>query len=266
MKKYLAVLKISLAQEFVYRLNFVVWRVRNVLQFILIYFLWSSVFSDPARQVFGYDRTKILTYIFGILVLRALVFSARVVDMAGEISEGKITNYLLKPVNYFRYWASRDAASKLLNLGFATAELIALYLVFKPEIFLQENPFILAAFFLAVTFALILFFCILFLVNMIAFWLPENGWAAQFLFIVIITEFASGGVFPLDIFPSLIQKILYSFPFPYLLFFPLQVYLGKATGLALIKCLVAAGIWTLVLLVIIKAVWRRGVKNYAGIS
>jgi ABC-2 type transport system permease protein len=231
MKKYLSVFRISFAQEFAYRLNFIMWRIRNVLQIILVYFLWSSVFEDPTRQVFGYDREKILTYVFGILILRAIVLSARAVDVAGEIANGEITNLLLKPINYFRYWASRDAASKFLNLSFAALEISILYFVFKPQLFLQTDFLVLMAFILAVILAVILFFCLLFLVNMFTFWLPENGWAAQFLFIGIITEFFSGGVFPIDILPGIIQKILYILPFPYLLFFPLQVYLGKITGL-----------------------------------
>ena len=103
MKKYLQIFKLSFQQEFAYRLNFVMWRVRNILQIILLFFLWSSVFKDPQTEVFGYNQEKILTYVFGILILRAIVFSARAVDVAGEISNGDITNFLLKPVSYFKY-------------------------------------------------------------------------------------------------------------------------------------------------------------------
>jgi len=102
-KKYLQIFKLSFQQEFAYRLNFVMWRVRNILQIILLFFLWSSVFKDPQTEVFGYNQEKILTYVFGILILRAIVFSARAVDVAGEISNGDITNFLLKPVSYFKY-------------------------------------------------------------------------------------------------------------------------------------------------------------------
>jgi len=264
MNKYWQIFKISFAQEFAYRLNFIMWRVRNIMQIILVYFLWSSVFVDPSRQVFGYNREKILTYVFGILVLRAIVLSARVVDMAGEIANGEITNYLVKPISYFKYWASRDAASKLLNLSFATVEVIVLYFIFRPQIFIQTDFLILVSTALSVGFAVVLFFCLLFLVNLVTFWMPENGWAAQFLFIAIITEFASGGVFPLDIFPAAFQKALYCLPFPYLLFFPLQVYLGKIGGLTLVGGLGMAGVWILILILAVKVVWLKGIKNYSA--
>jgi len=264
MTKYFSIFKISFAQEFAYRLNFIMWRVRNVMQVILVYFLWGSVFSDPSRQVFGYDRERILTYIFGILVLRAIVISAKVVEMSAEISDGRIINYLLKPVNYFKYWASRDVASKTLNLSFAAVELVVLYFIFKPQIFLQTNLFTLCIFVFSVGIALVLYFCLLFLVNLPTFWWPENGWAFQFLFMVVILEFLSGSVFPLDIFPSVLQKILYFLPAPYLLFFPLQVYLGKLSGLDLVKGLGISCAWILVLLVAIKIIWQKGLRAYSA--
>ena len=264
MKKYLQIFKISFQQEFAYRLNFIMWRVRNVLQVLLTFFLWSSVFRDPETSVFGYNQEKILTYVFGILVLRAVVFSARAVDVAGEISNGDITNFLLKPVNYFKYWATRDAASKALNLSFAFFEIIILYLILKPHLFFQADPGVLFAVLISLVFAVVIFFCLLFITNMSAFWMPENGWAAQFLFIVIVTEFLSGGIFPLDILPDAMQKILYSLPFPYLLFFPLQVYLGKIAGMEIVRGLITSLFWIIILLFSVKFIWLRGLRRYSA--
>jgi len=263
-KKYLQIFKLSFQQEFAYRLNFVMWRVRNILQIILLFFLWSSVFKDPQTEVFGYNQEKILTYVFGILILRAIVFSARAVDVAGEISNGDITNFLLKPVNYFKYWATRDIASKILNLGFSVFEITILFLILKPNLFLQTNLLTLFAVLISLTMAVILFFCLLFITNMSAFWMPENGWAAQFLFIAIITDFLSGGVFPLDILPLAFQKVLYSTPFPYLLFFPLQVYLGKIAGLEIIRGLATAFTWVFILFMTVKFIWAKGLRRYSA--
>jgi ABC-2 type transport system permease protein len=266
MGKYLSVFRISFAQEFAYRINFLMWRVRNVMQLFLVFFIWSSIFSDPSRQLFGYDREKILTYVFGILVIRAIVLSARAVDVAGEISRGDITNYLLKPINYFRYWFTRDISSKALNLGFAALEAVILFVILRPVIFIQKDGLILILFILSLIIAVLTFFCLLFLVNLIAFWMPENGWAAQFLFIVIITEFLSGGVFPLDILPLGIQNVLYSLPFPYLLFFPLQVYLGKLSTAFVFKGIAISFIWVIILGFSLRKVWNSGIKQYQAVG
>jgi len=144
--KYFQIFKISFAQEFAYKVNFIMWRVRNVIQVLIAYYLWSTVFADPTISVFGYDRAKILTYIFGMILIRALVFSARSVDVPQEISEGSLSNYLVRPMNYFKFWFTRDASSKALNFAFSIVEFGILALIFTPPIFFQTNPLYLLAF------------------------------------------------------------------------------------------------------------------------
>jgi ABC-2 type transport system permease protein len=262
MKKYWSVFKISFQQEFVYRLNFIMWRVRNIMQIFLVFFLWDAVFSNPNRVVFGYDRAKILTYVFGLLIVRAFVLSTRAVDVAGEISSGDLSNYLIKPVSYFRYWLTRDISSKSLNLFFAVAEAILLYFLLKPPFFVQANLWYLTGFIASLVLAMLIFFVLLFLTSTIPFWMPESAWGAQFLVIAIITEFLSGALFPLDVLPSVVQNVLSFTPFPYLIFFPLQVYLGKIDTLAIIKGLSISLFWAVALWFILKAVWSRGLKVY----
>lgn len=266
MKKYFSVFKISFQQEFVYRLNFIMWRVRNVFQIFLIFFLWNAVFSQPGAVVFGYDRTKILTYVFGILVLRAIVFSARTVDVSGEISSGDLTNYLLKPVSYFKYWFTRDLSSKALNLSFAVVETGILYILLKPVFFIQTNPTLLFSFLTSLALAIFLYFHILFIVNLVAFWTPESGWAFQFLFMAIIAEFLSGGIFPLDILPLAFQKAIYLLPFPYVLFFPLQVYLGKIATSAIVVGLITACLWLVILNLMLRYMWNKGLHRYEAVG
>jgi ABC-2 type transport system permease protein len=262
MKKLLSIFRISFAQEFAYRLNFIMWRVRNVMQILLLFFLWTSVFPNTQRMLFGYDRVRILTYVFGIMVVRAIVFSARAVDVSGEIANGDLTNLLLKPVSYFKYWLTRDLSSKALNLAFAAVETGILFFILKPDIFLQTNLVSLLAFGLSLAIAILVFFSILMLINFVAFWAPEMGWASQFLFVVVITEFLSGALFPLDILPRAIQNFLFLTPFPYLIFVPIQIYLGKISGAVMLKGIIVSGIWLVVLLTLLKWVWRRGLLVY----
>lgn len=261
MEKYLQVFKISFAQEFAYRLNFVMWRVRNVLQIFLIFFLWDTVFSDPQRVVFGYDRAKILTYVFGMMVVKAIVASSRSIDISSEISQGNLTNYLLKPINYFKYWFARDIASKSLNLAFSVVEMCFLYLLLRPVIFFQTNPLYLGGFLISLILAVMLFYLLMTIFSMVPIWYPENAWGAIFLLIVFV-DFLGGGVFPLDVLSPAIQKYIYLSPFPYLIFMPIQIYLGKISLLLATKSIVIAFIWFGILMFILHKVWSLGLKVY----
>lgn len=262
MKKYLQVFKISFQQEFAYRINFVMWRVRNVMQIFLVFFLWDAVFSDPSRVIFGYDRAKILTYVFGLIIVKAFVFSAKSVDVAGEVSGGDLSNYLLRPVNYFKYWLARDISSKLLNLVFAIGESFILFLILKPPFFIQTDLFSLLAFLVSVVLAMLIFFILLFITSSIPFWIPEAAWGVHFLITVVVVEFLSGALFPLDVLPSSLQNFLSYTPFPYMIFFPLQVYLGKVVGFAVIKGILVSAIWIIVLWFGMNSLWSKGLKAY----
>ena len=79
----------------------------------MTYFLWNGIFTSN-QNVFGYQKTDMLTYVFAVLAIQTLVLSAPSSDnIGGEISSGDLGNYLLKPINYLKYWFTRDLSSKL---------------------------------------------------------------------------------------------------------------------------------------------------------
>ena len=262
MRKYLFIFKISFEEEFAYKWNFILWRFRNVLQIFLTYFLWSTVYSDPSKQIFGYDREKILTYVFGVMIVKALVLSARAMDVSRDVASGDLSNYLMKPINYFGYWFTRDIASKLLNLVFASVEFLLLYLILRPPFFLQTDPVLILAFFISIILAILMYFFILMLISAIPFWLPELGWGSHFLVTVVIVEALSGSIFPINILPSIMQSVILATPFPYLIYFPVQVYLGAVTGWALLGGILISSAWVGVLWISLNIVWQKGLKVY----
>lgn len=262
MKKYWQIFKISFQQEFAYKLSFIIWRLRSILQVAATFFLWDAAFSNPGRTLFGYSKAQILTYVFGVLIVRAFVLSARAVDVAGEVANGDLSNYLIKPVSYFKYWLTRDLASKALNLFFAFFETLILYLIIRPPFFLQTNAFYLITFFASLFFAMFIFFTLLFMTSTVPFWMPEVAWGAQFLVVVVVIEFLSGSLFPIDILPAVMQKVLYALPFPYLIFFPLQTYLGKLPVAQVMSGLLVSLCWSVILWLILKFIWSKGLKVY----
>lgn len=260
-EKYIAVFRISFEQEFVYRINFLMWRLRNIMQFFLVFFLWDSVFYDSSKQFFGYDRAKILTYVFGILIVKAIVYSSRSIDISGDIARGSLSNFLLKPISYFKYWFTRDTSSKALNLIFAFFETVVLFIILRPPFFIQTNVITILFFLASLVIAIFLYFTVILCLSMIPFWYPEQSWGTMFLF-MIFSDFLGGGIFPLDIMPQNIQKIIYLTPFPHMLFTPLQIYIGKFSIERTLYCLGIGLLWVLLLTIIVKKMWKVGLKEY----
>lgn len=262
MKKYWTVFKISWSNSFIYRLNFIFWRLRSVIVILTVYFLWDAIFKNGG-EIFGYDRAKILTYVFLTLVLRSLVMGLRSIDAAGEISDGRLSNYLLKPLNYHFYWFSRDLADKSLNVIFSILEITVLYFLLQPPLFFPSDLQTISLFGLSLVGALILNFVFGNLASNFSFWTPGNAWGFWFLFLVF-QDFLGGVMFPLDVFPKAVYNLIMLLPFPYLLFFPINVYTGRIVGVELLQGLAIMAFWLVTGIFVLRGEWKLGIKNYEG--
>jgi len=261
MKKYFTVFLVSWQNEFVYRVNFILWRIRNLLRFSMIYFLWAGIFISN-RNVFGYNQPQMLTYVFMVFLMGTLILSAPSSDnIGGEIGNGDISNYLVKPVGYLKYWFIRDIASKSLNILFAIVELFLVWLVLKPQLIIPSSPQIIFGFVTAVLIATCLYYLLSCLVRFIAFWTPENTWGLSFLLLVFV-ETLAGGIFPLNILPSWIYTFLQFTPFPYLVYFPIAIFTEKIAGWELIRILLQSTGWLVLIFWMTKYTWKRGLVVY----
>lgn len=272
MQKYLSVIKISLAQEFVYKLNFIMWRVRNIIQILVFFFLWTAVFETQTDNLgvevsyFGYTQSSIVAYTFLLILIRSIVMATKSNDVSGYISSGELSNYLVKPISFFKYLLARDVSVKFLNILFSFFEILILYLVLKPIIFIQTNPYQLILFIISLLIAGFIFFSIMMLSSSAPFWVPEIGWGVQFLVTVIFVEFLSGAFFPLDVFPKPLFEFLKLTPFPYLVFIPIQTYLGNLSVFETVKNLVIGLLWSVILWLIMNKVWKKGLKIYEAVG
>jgi len=261
--KYITATKVSWQAGFVYRLNFVMWRVRMVIQLLALYFLWLAI-TSKSPNAFGYDQATMLVYVLGSSVMRALVFSSRSIDVQGEISNGDLNNYLIKPLNYFRYWFFRDFADKALNIIFSIGELVVLFLLLRPPVIIQSDPLAWLGFLVMAPLAMILYYYFSLLISMTTFWYPEgDGWPQRF-FVFTILESLSGGLFPLDILPAPVYSVLQNLPTAYFIFVPMQVYLGRIQGMELVGAIGVTVFWVLVLWWLARVVWHRGLKVYGA--
>ena len=94
-----------------YRLSFVLWRVRSVMQLVVTYFLWWAIFSQHT-ELFGYTQSMMLTYILLGAIVRPLVMGTRTQEVGGMINDGSLSNYLIRPMNIFRFSLVATSATK----------------------------------------------------------------------------------------------------------------------------------------------------------
>lgn len=263
MRKYLTVFAVDWQSQFIYRLNFILWRFRNVLQLLMTYFLWRGIFVSN-QSVYGYSQPQMLTYVFLVLIVQTLVVSAPSSDnIGGEIANGDLSNYLVKPISYLKYWFTRDLSSKLLNILFAFFEIILLWLLLKPIIQFPATPFVALSSVVSSVLAVAIYFFVSASTRFVAFWAPENTWPVAFLVLVLL-QILAGGIFPLDILPRWASTVLQFTPFPYLVYYPIAIFVGKISGWEIVRILLQSLLWLWIMYKLTRIVWKRGLINYAS--
>ena len=262
MRKYWKVVRNTWDEMLMYRLSLVMWRVRITIHVLTLYFLWLAVLPESSDQLFGYTQASMLTYILVLNLVSALVTPTRSYAIGDDIVSGNLSYMLLKPIDYFFYWFSKDVGDRVADVLFSIIELSLLFFFLRPPFFIQLDPLYLLLFFIAMGFSLVLYFFFNLLLGFIGFWSAEI-WAPRFIFYTIVSFFA-GGYFPLDILPQPFFALFHALPFGNLLYFPVKIYLGQLSLPEVVNGLVVSFGWVLFFSVLIQLVWRRGLKVYTA--
>jgi len=257
-KKYLAVFIVTIKEYFVYRLNFILWRFRVVLNILLPLFLWSAVL-DRNPVVGNYGRTQFVSYLLYGNLIATFVFGTRTFDISSDINDGKIINTLLKPVSFFSYNFAKEIADKAVNLFFAIFEIFFLIWLFKLNIVSPNNLFLFLPIF--VNSILISYFINLSL-SFIGFWTTEV-WPIRFIFIILLS-FVAGNYFPLDILPPTTYKLILLTPFPYMFYLPTKILINQQLTINnLFPLIILSYFWLLASYFLARLVWHKGIKSFS---
>lgn len=261
MQQYIQIIKNTWAEMMTYRLNFILWRVRMVLQLLVTYFLWFAIFSGQ-KELFGYKQSMILTYVLLSNIIRTIVLGTTTMEIGQIINNGVLSNFLIRPINFFKYYIAKDIGDKLLNFGFSLIEITILIVILRPPIFFQSSPMVIVLALIAAALGMVLYFYFSLALGIIGFWSPDI-WAPRFLSFVIM-EFFAGGLFPLDILPKPLFLVSQSLPFYYFIYFPLKVYLGQLTFMSMVTGFLVGLCWVGAFIYLVGKLWNKGLRVYTA--
>jgi len=260
-RKYGFVFALYLQEGFALRSTFLMERFRSLIVLLSFYYFWTALLAHRASFA-GYDRTQIITYTLGINLLRGLVFATRTDQIPAEINHGRVSAYLLRPMNFTLYTFVRDLSEKSINLVSVVIEITGLIWIFHMPIRWPHEALTWLWFALSVGGAVALFFYLTFMVGCWGFWTAE-AWGPRFL-LELFLEFTAGAFFPIDVLAPALQTVLKMFPSPYLVFFPLNVFLERLTPQQLARGFAMQLTWIVVAAVAAQTVWRRGLVVYSA--
>jgi len=265
LRKYWKVFDIGLQNTFVYRWNFLLRSLFGLVPLAGTVFIWKAIFEGSQSKVGGYDFAAMIWYFLLIILVDNLVTPTEDEwQIASDIREGQISAFLIKPLNYLGYRLSLFVSYRLVYTLVTVIPVGLVFYWFRELIVLPQLKVTWFLFFLSAAMAAGISFLIAYTLALLAFWILE---ISTIVFILYSFEyFLSGQTFPLDIMPMWFQAILRWTPFPYELFFPVQVFLERVRGAELWLGLGIQAGWVAILYLLSQAVWRRGIRHYQAVG
>jgi len=265
MKKYWHVIGIGIQNNLTYRVNYLTRTLFSFIPLFAMLSLWRTIYhgKEPGSALGGYTQAQMIFYYLMVAVVD--VFTAVNEDdwqIAADIREGNISQFLLKPIDYLWYRLCLFCSGRIAFISMAGVPLAVFIFCFREYFVAPASLTALLAFPLALLLTALLQFFVSYTMAMLAFWLLE---ISTFIFILFAFEYvASGHLFPLDLLPPALQHVLWFTPFPSMLYTPVAIYMGKIAGADLVRALAMQLGWMMVGYGLARFAWRRGIKKYAA--
>ncbi len=220
MFKYWHVITVGIQNNLTYRFNFLARTLFGLIPLIAILYVWRTIYAGNKQGAIGtYSLAEMISYYLLVTIVDALTaVNEDDWQIAADIKDGNISQFLLKPIDYLAYRLCLFVSGRLTYLAVAAIPL-ALFILSLSKYFILPKTFAaFGCFLFSVLLTALLQFFTSYALAMLAFWVLE---VSTFIFIVFAFEYiASGHLFPLDILPPTLRDALFYTPFPYQLYFP----------------------------------------------
>ncbi|MBI4024100.1 MAG: ABC-2 family transporter protein [Verrucomicrobia bacterium] len=263
--KYLHVIAIGFQNTFVYRWNFLVRVLFSLIPLMGTFYLWGAVFSDPSATVGGYAFREMISYFLTLVLLDSLASPTEDdFQIAGEIRDGLINQFLLKPMDYLAYRFSLFWSYRLIYTATTILPVLAVLWFMRDYLVLPGSAAVWIAALLATLLSAALQFLMAYCSAMMAFWILD---VSAPIFIIYSIEYLAGGhMFPLDLLPPSLCRLMMLTPFPYEYWFPLGVFLQRMPAEEMARGFGMQFLWCLLFLGLARWLWSRGIRHYTAVG
>ena len=261
--KYFKIFDIGLQNTVVYRWNFLLRSLFDVVPLLGTVYLWRALFASRSQPIGGYEFSSMVYYfLLTILATNLITPTDDEWQIAADIREGQINALLVKPISYLSYRLSLFLGYRTIYSAVTLPLVLVLFACFHSYVTAPQHAVTWLWAAVSLGMAAFLQFFLAYAVAMLAFWLLE---ISTVVFIIYSFEyFLSGHLFPLDLTPVWFRGALEWLPFTYELFFPVAVFLEKVQGAALFKGLVIQAGWVAVSCIVGQLMWSRGLRHYGA--
>jgi ABC-2 type transport system permease protein len=262
MKKYVYILKNSWFSAFQYRTNTFIVLLLIFLRLIAEIFFWNVYYKASGREIIsGYSFKGMITYYLVMnLFANALAQSSIANTVSNDIKNGFISKHMITPINLTGYYFVKDLAQKVYEAIIGLTAMLPVFLIFDSNLTISAGFHDIPVLLLCTILSSVLSFLIYYNISLLTFWFTDIS--SLFMAIMILTDFLSGGFFPLSLLPAGFYNFVHILPLYYTIFFPVNMLTSNMSANSILEGLLVQSVWILVLGTLAQAVQRKGRKRY----
>jgi ABC-2 type transport system permease protein len=262
LRLYAQQFKTTFASMVQYRASLFIWMIAQVLEPLVYLIVWSTVSNGSGGSVGGYTAQGFAGYYLALMLVNQVTYTWIMYEYEYRVRQGTLSFALLKPVHPIHSDISDNLSSKLVTLPILLVVAGVLAWIFHPTAALTLWAGL--AFIPALILAFLVRFLLEWTLALAAFWTTRVNAINQVYFILML--FLAGQIAPLTLFPNWIQILADILPFRWMLGFPVELVLGRLTQLQALEGLAVQAAWVIISLVLVRVVWRAGVRVYSAMG
>ncbi len=257
MKKYLNVIKTTFNDTLQYSSSLIFRFIGFAVVMSVLISLWNFLYSDPNTLINGYSFNQMIWY---LLLAEIITFGSgskvATDEIKNTIKSGNISYQVTKPYNYIIYIICKFIADTFIRFILFLITAVILGLIFAGPIE-NFNPISLIPAIPVFFFAVLIFGMVRILISLSAFWV-EDSHPFQMVYQKFVLIF--GVLFPLEMFPKIIQTIIKFTPIYGVSYGPAKLLIDFNLDI-LISVLTSQIITIIVVSILLAIVYGRGVKK-----
>ena len=254
-RKISTLLDVQYSNMLEYRVEIALWAISGIIPFFMLN-IWIN---NDLNESINISNVLLARYFLSAFFVRQFAVVWVVFTFEEDALLGKISPYLIQPLNPFFRYLAQHLAEQITRLPYALI-IASIFFLLNPETFWIPNIVITITSVIATFLSFIIQFLIQSIIACICFWTEKASSIERLLYIP--TLFLSSLLAPVVSFPKYVISWVYFTPFPYLIDFPANLLSGNKTNIA--SGFLMQILWILILYPIFRKIWSEGTKKYTA--
>jgi viologen exporter family transport system permease protein len=256
-RKFVALTQVGLASWVEYRAELYLWALTGVLPLILLG-VWRQASAGGA---FALGPAEFTRYFLMVFMVRQATIVWVIWEFEGLVVGGALSSLLLQPQSLGFRFVVFHLTERLARLPLALVVLFLGFWAYPDARFLPSIANAGLAF-LAIVASFATRFVIQYAFAMVAFW-SERASSLEELWFLLYVPLA-GMLAPLDVYPESVRRVAEWTPFPYFVYFPVQILIGHAVHVG--RGFAVLFVWALAGCLLQRVLWKRGLRRYSAMG